>query len=509
MLQEQSDGGRLDSLLYKMLMKGLISSTPASSSANFMTCPISMATKPAVSAIVSTSAGDASDVIIIDDGPTEDSPHPPHSSGATSGAFTYPPANVGMGIAARLAVANVAPFARGISTDVMLHFPSVESLPDNLVSDISGLLLRVVTGSTGKAGSLSMPGANNITKAITHDTGVETEGKDRCIKMSECQKSDTVVTDTRPDVQELLTRRSVVQRGGVGEKAAAVQLLLSHSYPILCNRAHVTFCTVLKPQPTYIRQSTSDVSMYSNWKTPTSNASDTDLTSRMMLSLYETRQRTDAPAYTNCCRPVSILTHSSYWNSVSPPPPAPPIVTARRSVPHISDSKPASKSANEPDLISVALNEVEVSCENVMSELTPSGGRIVRLLHESVAPPVNAPKRVVIFSGGYKTSEEYEYIRGRGRGHYVCERCGIRCKKPSMLKKHIRTHTDLRPYHCYYCSFSFKTKGNLTKHMKSKAHHKKCLELGIFPIPTVVDETHIDSSTLNQQNQVRLWPCLS
>lgn len=32
-----------------------------------------------------------------------------------------------------------------------------------------------------------------------------------------------------------------------------------------------------------------------------------------------------------------------------------------------------------------------------------------------------------------------------------------------------------------YCFFSFKTKGNLTKHMKSKAHYKKCCELGINP----------------------------
>uniref|UniRef100_UPI0001751721 HUMAN ENHANCER-BINDING PROTEIN MBP-1 n=1 Tax=Homo sapiens TaxID=9606 RepID=UPI0001751721 len=56
---------------------------------------------------------------------------------------------------------------------------------------------------------------------------------------------------------------------------------------------------------------------------------------------------------------------------------------------------------------------------------------------------------------------------------YICEECGIRAKKPSMLKKHIRTHTDVRPYHCTYCNFSFKTKGNLTKHMKSKAHSKK------------------------------------
>jgi hypothetical protein len=50
---------------------------------------------------------------------------------------------------------------------------------------------------------------------------------------------------------------------------------------------------------------------------------------------------------------------------------------------------------------------------------------------------------VRIFPGGYidKSTEEYTYVRGRGRGRYVYEECGIRCKKPSMLKKHIRTHT--------------------------------------------------------------------
>lgn len=32
-----------------------------------------------------------------------------------------------------------------------------------------------------------------------------------------------------------------------------------------------------------------------------------------------------------------------------------------------------------------------------------------------------------------------------------------------MLKKHIRTHTDVRPYICRVCNFAFKTKGEAGK----------------------------------------------
>ncbi|KAG7196427.1 hypothetical protein KM043_018533 [Ampulex compressa] len=105
-------------------------------------------------------------------------------------------------------------------------------------------------------------------------------------------------------------------------------------------------------------------------------------------------------------------------------------------------------------------------------------------------------KRVKIFDGGFESNEDYTYVRGRGRGRYVCEECGIRCKKPSMLKKHIRTHTDVRPYTCKHCAFSFKTKGNLTKHMKSKAHYKKCVELAVVPVPTTVCDENIDKEAI-------------
>jgi len=38
--------------------------------------------------------------------------------------------------------------------------------------------------------------------------------------------------------------------------------------------------------------------------------------------------------------------------------------------------------------------------------------------------------------------------------------------------------------------------------MKSKAHHKKCVELGIIPVPTSIDDSQIDSDALAKQEQL-------
>lgn len=94
--------------------------------------------------------------------------------------------------------------------------------------------------------------------------------------------------------------------------------------------------------------------------------------------------------------------------------------------------------------------------------------RALFILYCETAQNLSAPLCVWlrIFSNlpfRYKSNEDYVYVRGRGRGKYICEECGIRCKKPSMLKKHIRTHTDVRPYICRVCNFAFKTKGELAK----------------------------------------------
>jgi human immunodeficiency virus type I enhancer-binding protein len=51
-------------------------------------------------------------------------------------------------------------------------------------------------------------------------------------------------------------------------------------------------------------------------------------------------------------------------------------------------------------------------------------------------------------------------------GRYICPYCQLNCAKPSVLQKHIRAHTNERPYPCLPCGFAFKTKSNLYKHCR-------------------------------------------
>lgn len=61
-------------------------------------------------------------------------------------------------------------------------------------------------------------------------------------------------------------------------------------------------------------------------------------------------------------------------------------------------------------------------------------------------------------------------------GKYVCDYCGRACAKPSVLKKHIRSHTGERPYPCVPCGFSFKTKSNLYKHRNAAILRTRLLQ---------------------------------
>lgn len=246
-----------------------------------------------------------------------------------------------------------------------------------------------------------------------------------------------------------------VQRLENGSAVSVPLILFGHNYPSLRMSTQVSFCCLSKPQPMYVPfRSNKKISMYSNWKVSGHNTNPIGLTPKMLLSLYRSDSNKD-PDYVTSCSQTSkggMLTHSSYWTYKE------------------KKTTPSEK-------------KVEVKKEVESSKPISS-------------TKITTPKKV---TGGVKSLDPYVYVRGRGRGKYICNECGIRCKKPSMLKKHIRSHTNLRPYVCSHCHFSFKTKGNLTKHMKSKSHHKRCIELGILPVPTQVDESQIDQEMLRAQ----------
>lgn len=60
-------------------------------------------------------------------------------------------------------------------------------------------------------------------------------------------------------------------------------------------------------------------------------------------------------------------------------------------------------------------------------------------------------------------------------GKHVCPYCSLACSKPSVLQKHIRAHTNERPYPCDSCGFSFKTRSNLYKHCRSRTHANRVM----------------------------------
>ncbi|XP_072852895.2 zinc finger protein 831 [Pogona vitticeps] len=55
-------------------------------------------------------------------------------------------------------------------------------------------------------------------------------------------------------------------------------------------------------------------------------------------------------------------------------------------------------------------------------------------------------------------------------GKCICKHCGRDCLKPSVLEKHIRSHTGERPFPCTTCGIAFKTQSNLYKHKRTQTH---------------------------------------
>lgn len=58
---------------------------------------------------------------------------------------------------------------------------------------------------------------------------------------------------------------------------------------------------------------------------------------------------------------------------------------------------------------------------------------------------------------------------GQGRfvwDTYMCRVCGKPNAGPSLLERHMRTHTGERPFKCDLCNKGFTTKENMRRHRK-------------------------------------------
>lgn len=208
-----------------------------------------------------------------------------------------------------------------------------------------------------------------------------------------------------------------------------VQLYLNgHAYTYLGLKCSTKpfYCTVNRPQPVYaVFAGRPELSMYSNWQTcAENNPNPLGFSPKEMMSLYDSRQRS----------------HTNYQGSK---------FTMSGKV--TTTCAPSDKTQDPLKVF----DSKDSNTRQCIDDSQNSSGELsdkVKTLNETEAKSSGVNLSTV--PGGYKSNEDYTYVRGRGRGRYVCIECGMRCIKPCTLKKHIRTvHSDVRPYTCRHCMF--------------------------------------------------------
>lgn len=145
--------------------------------------------------------------------------------------------------------------------------------------------------------------------------------------------------------------------------------------------------------------------------------------------------------------------------------------------PDTKDNIPLTERSHRDDLRSCPSTETQTVGSGTSPPLQASEQNPIytwRKTQRFPPPGKRFQSSVNLLSAGVHKKE----LKVKKTGKYVCHYCGRACAKPSVLKKHIRSHTGERPYPCVPCGFSFKTKSNLYKHRKSHTHAVKA---GLFP----------------------------
>jgi len=216
-------------------------------------------------------------------------------------------------------------------------------------------------------------------------------------------------------------------------------LLLGHSYPSLGIVAEPTFCSVLGAQPACAETCRESVDeRYAVSRHAVSAAvSDAAAAPRDTFSLYRTPRLGEDPSYAAAPGPASrsrcggVLTHSSYWKFRTDSAAGPGTAAAADT----RDGEEAlAGSGHHPPAAADAAGRLDPS-PTQSTDGSTSPPRVTAEDHRVCSPAMRAAaevvasdnashrlhqhqqqQRVLIFPGGYRSSESYVYVRGRGRG---------------------------------------------------------------------------------------------
>lgn len=110
----------------------------------------------------------------------------------------------------------------------------------------------------------------------------------------------------------------------------------------------------------------------------------------------------------------------------------------------------------ESSTFNPASNSNFVIINNHQAEYSPASTTQQQQQQQPTSTPSTVPTSTASLSSSASSTP----------GRYICPYCQLNCAKPSVLQKHIRAHTNERPYPCTPCGFAFKTKSNLYKHCR-------------------------------------------
>ncbi|XP_030389361.1 zinc finger protein 831 isoform X1 [Gopherus evgoodei] len=116
-------------------------------------------------------------------------------------------------------------------------------------------------------------------------------------------------------------------------------------------------------------------------------------------------------------------------------------------------------SSNMPLILSPLLHSERIDQPQPVAQKQAGRTLTLNLVSSPVLPSSSCPNAPIGSPGKYKNARKY-----------ICKHCGRDCLKPSVLEKHIRSHTGERPFPCTTCGIAFKTQSNLYKHRRTQTH---------------------------------------